>query len=347
MTAPAQGIHAHPSKKIGVRPEDTSRAKVAIGPFLQAGSTPVYPPSDEQPNFTYPMDRNDQAGDCVDAGGDHLSEVVIKTLTGTYTNWSDAVLLKNYQSQNPGFTSWADAEGPNDNGMNIAEFLDYGIKQGYWLAYGAIDYTNTAEMKAAIDIGLGIITGETLDVAQQDGKTWDYVPASSQWGGHCTVWTGYNADPEVVTWGEDDYTMTEAFVTHQVTEAYFVLFQAHVDHPTFRDNFDLAGFAAAISQITDGKVVVPVTPTPTPAPTPTPVPDPFPPQPPVPNPPVPPTPPAPIADAASQRFWSTGGRAWLTGHVHHGINAPFARLLEEWALAEGLPVSAHVPEHGA
>lgn len=261
----AVGIHAHPTKKLGTRPEDTSREKVAIDSFLWRTGLPVYPEIDEQPSYVYPMDHNDSVGDCVDAGADHTCQVVLTALTGSYTNWDDATLLEFYQTQNPGFTSWADAGGPNDNGMVIAEFLDFLIKKGVILAYGKLDIANEASLKAAIDIGLGIITGENLTVAQQEGSVWDYVPGSADWGGHCTVWTGYNAQGyETVSWGADSYVMTSAFVQHQVTEAYFVLFQAHVDHPGFRDNFNLAEFADAVSQLTKGKVVVPVGPTPVP-----------------------------------------------------------------------------------
>jgi hypothetical protein len=37
--------------------------------------------------------------------------------------------------------------------------------------------------------------------------------------------------------------------------------QEHVDHPSFRNHFDLVGFAQAVSEITGGKVVIPVNPT--------------------------------------------------------------------------------------
>lgn len=267
MTSPAQGIHAHPTKKLGAAPEDVSRPKVPVGQFLKVASTavPAYPASDTIAEFGYPMDRNDQAGDCVVAGVDHALEVIYRLLTGQYTNWTDDQLLRAYASQNPGFTSWADAGGPNDKGMVVAEFLDWCIKQGLILAYGKIDHTNQAEMEAAIWVGLAIITAETLQEAQQNGETWDYVAGSPDWGGHCTVWNGY-FPPKVVTWGSDAYTMTEAFVQHRVTEAYLILTQPHVEHPTFRDNFDLPGFAAAVSQLTNGKVVVPSAPTPTPTP---------------------------------------------------------------------------------
>lgn len=540
----AIGIHAHPTKKLGARPEDTSRPKVAIGQFLKVESTaiPAYPASDTITELNYPLDHNDSVGDCVVAGGDHALQVIHTLLEGSYVNWTDAQLLAAYQTQNPGFTGWGDGGGPHDNGMVIAQFLDWCIKQGHILAYGKIDHTNQAEMEAAIWIGLAVVTGESLQEAQQNGDVWDYVAGSPDWGGHClapgtrvltddlrwvpiedvlvgeglvgfdeftaqyqprkyrrsvveaseiielpcydltfddgttvrcsadhmwlqestwvktenmrlgterasrvrkpiatwepdesrdagylaaafdgegwiddeqsrfihrigfaqrsnamwdhvltalkergfqpreragahtsgfgstdvnqlsigprsdvirflgqmrphrllgkfnvehlgrvhsdhvrlvskvpvgihpvvalrtsartflaeglashncTVWNGY-FPPRTISWGSDQYTMTEAFVQNRVFEAYLIVTKAHVSHPTFRNHFDLAGFAAAVSQITNGKVVIPVPPTPAPpAPVP-PAPTPPPPPKPTPVPPPPPAPPEPL-----------------------------------------------------
>lgn len=251
-------------KHLGRRPEDKTRAKVQLAPFLQnydpdGFALPVFPPQLTIPELGYPMDRNDQAGDCVVAAQDHALKVIQTLLTGSYVQPSDTELLRRYQTQNPGFRSWADGGGPNDNGMVIAEYLDWCIKEGLILAYAQIDTSSQVEIEAAIYIGLAIVTGEDLRVAQQDGKTWDYVLGSPDWGGHCTVWHEY-WPPKVITWGEDDYSMTPAFIERQVDEAYFVLTQAHVDHPSFRNNFDLAGFAAAVKDITNGKVIVPTDP---------------------------------------------------------------------------------------
>lgn len=68
--------------------------------------------------------------------------------------------------------------------------------------------------------------------------------------------------------------MSATFVQHQVTEAYFVITQAHVDHPGFRDSFDLAAYAAAYQEITGAPFPVPVAPDPAPTPAPTPAPAP-------------------------------------------------------------------------
>jgi len=82
--------------------------------------------------------------------GDHALQIVETLLTGSYVNWGDAQLLRAYQSQNPGFTSWADAGGPNDQGMDVQAFLSWMVKQGLILGFAKIDPTNEDEVKAAV-----------------------------------------------------------------------------------------------------------------------------------------------------------------------------------------------------
>jgi len=91
-----------------------------------------------------------------------------------------------------------------------------------------------------------------MQVAQQSGDVWDYVKGSPSWGGHATVWGGFPGSPDdidTVSWGAV-YEMTQAFVQHQVTEAYVIVTQAHVDHAAFREGFDLVKFGEAFTQLT-------------------------------------------------------------------------------------------------
>lgn len=317
-TTAARGIHDHPTRKLGKRHHDPDRPHVAFADFL-ATNVPVHPLADTQPGLVFPMDHNDSVGDCVVAGLDHALQLIYTQLDGSYTNWTDAFMLEAYQSQNPGFIGWGEPagseggpEGPNDGGMDISTFLSWLVKKGVILGFAKVNPHDAGEVQAAIWLGLGVPTGEDLTVAQQSGVVWEYVAGSADWGGHCTCWGGY--DPtrdQTVSWGSGEYTMTEEFIAHQVTEAYFVLTQAHVDHPGFRDAFDLAGFAAAVSQITSGKVVVPV-------PEPTPV------------------PPSPSDDGDDQALWADI-EPWVNHHRHVASEAAgqAAARLHKWAQAKG------------
>jgi hypothetical protein len=192
-------------------------------------------------------------------------------------NWTDGELLGFYQTQNPGFRTWADGGGNDDGGMEIQAFLSYlQTHAGVISGFGKLDPSDEELLKAATWVGLAIVTGEDLRKAQQTQKVWDYKAGSGEWGGHCTCQVSYAGSPDTmgyVTWGEV-VQATQSFVTHQVDEAWFILTPAHIANPTFRNHFDLAGFAAAVRDITDGKIVIPVPgPSPVPSPVPSPLPD--------------------------------------------------------------------------
>lgn len=272
MTQPAIGIHDHPELKLGVRPNDPTKVRLAFGDFLV--SVPDHPIEDPAPNLNYPMDKNDEWGDCVVAGGDHASQVINAAFGLPYTNMTEAQLLADYHTQNPTFDPNSSFNGPGtpaDGGMNIQEYLAYLVKTGRILGFAAVPLGDREKMRAAVYLGLALMAGADLTVAQQDQGVWDYVAGSPGWGGHCFVSVGYNAAGQTeVTWGQLK-AATDAFFKRQVGELWFVLTKAHVDHPTFRNHFDLSGFAAAFTQITDRPFPVPITPTPAPTPVPAPV----------------------------------------------------------------------------
>lgn len=304
----ALGVHAHPAKKLGKR-RPSRRRTIDVGAFLNAAVPPPHPADDPAPVLTYPMDRNDEAGVCVVAGLDHALQTIAAELGVHRVNWTDDQILGFYQTQNPGFKSWADAGGPDDQGMDIQAFLEHLVQVGELVAFGAVDYTNVELMKAATYVGMAIVTGEDLRVAQQKQKVWDYSANSGDWGGHCTTTVAYSANPDrqvCVTWGALQ-PMTEAFATRQVGEAWFILTKDMLAHPYFRDNFDLPGFAAAVSALTGGKVVVP-TDGPVPAP-PTPAPGPA----------------DPLADFPRQLV-----KQWFAHSSHTHVEGSAKQALKAW-----------------
>ena len=264
--ATAAGIHHHPTLKLGRR--DPSN-----GPAIEFGEhlleLPVAPIVSPAPQLSWPMDKNDEWGDCVVAGRDHALEAIDMALLGHYVNMSEAEILADYRTQNPDFDP---ATGVGDNGMDIQTYLSHLVKAGVILGFAKIDHTNATLMHAAIYLGLAIITGEDLTVAQQTQTVWDTVAGDAPWGGHCTVSVGYPGakTDTCVTWGKT-VDMTETFVARSITEAWFVIIQAHVDNPGFRAGYDLASFAAAYKQLTGRDFPVPVAPAPAPTPTPVPV----------------------------------------------------------------------------
>ena len=242
----------------------SKRDAVNFGDFLT--SFPTAPLVDTAPTFTYPMDGNDSVGDCVVAGFDHFRQIVTGLLTGTPMNFTQDQIWAFYKTQNPDFdpNGTASTNGPQssaDNGMDIQTFLEYLQANNYIVGFARIDYTNDREMQAAIYLGLGIITGVVLDQAQMtqfESGVWDNVPGSPVDGGHCIPLGGYaSSEYTCVSWAKL-VQCTKAFINNQMDEAWFVLTQDHINHPNFRNSFNLAGFSQAVSEITGGKIVIPV-----------------------------------------------------------------------------------------
>ena len=284
MEKEVNNIHSFFGRALGKR-DPSNRKSVPFGSFLT--TIPASPLFDYSPNYIYPIDGNDAVGDCVVAGWDHFRQVVTGLLTGIPKNFSQDEIWTFYKTQNPGFDpkGLSTTNGPgssSDRGMDIQVFLEYLVSQKQILGFARIDYTNEAEFKAAVYLGLGIITGVVLRQVQMNPQffdgTWDYVSTSPVDGGHCVPYVGYLGQPSdqvtCVTWGKL-INCTQAFILNQMDEAWFVLMQEHVDHPGFRNHFDLAAFSKAVSDITGDKVVIPVPPvTPLP-PVPTPPPSPI------------------------------------------------------------------------
>ena len=278
----AQNIHSNIGFIKGKR-DPSNRVSVSFGQFLT--TLPTVPITDLAPNYSYPMDGNDRVGDCLAAGWDHSNQVFTGLLTGTPKNFTQDEIWTFYKSQNPNFdpNGLPFTNGPGssaDRGMEVQTFLEYLVNQKYILGFASIDWTNEAELKAAIYLGLSVITGVQLQDAQigQFGTgVWDFVPGSKIDGGHCVPLVGFPGNPDnfsLVTWGKL-IQCTLPFILNQMDECWFILTQAHVDHPGFRNSFDLAGFSKAVSDLTNGKVIIPVPTSPIP-PTPTPVPNSWP-----------------------------------------------------------------------
>lgn len=306
----------------GLRPA-SGKPAIELGAAFFRTSTPmpVFPSDFDSTDFGYPMDENDSWGDCVLAGMDHWFECIYRTLGLTWTNWTKAQLLTFYRTQNPDFdpdgTDKTNGPGSNaDGGMDIQTFLEHLVSIGLLVGFGAVSHAN---MEVATYVGLGVVTGEELVQDNEQETVWD-VPGGPDIGGHCTVTVAFPTGPlgnsKIVSWGAI-YYMTPRFVTSQVSQIFLPICQAQVDHPGFRDAFDLAGFAQAYTEIT-GRPFPAVVPTPAP------------PAPPVPV--TPPTPSGPAFPAASPlvaaHIASAAHRAdltqvaWLERHLerYFGVN---------------------------
>lgn len=301
-----------------------------------SGTVPPHPANEDYGSaFTgWQMLGNDEFGDCVAVTWANQRALVTTVLTGKtdYPNLTQVETF--YKTQNPGFPE-------EDEGMDIQTALEDLVSKGgpdgvKAVAFAKVDYTTAAELEAAHAIFGQVWYGiNVLDVNQTEfnnGQPWDYVAGSPVDGGHSITGVGYTTtDWRFVTWAKET-EWTEAFRTHQVEEAWVVIWPEHLGTREFETGIDVTALAAAYLAITGNTLPVPQ-PAPVPTP-PTPAPQPVPT--PVPTPPPVPTPVPPIVDPHVLTFYNKAKR-WA--HSEHGLsslNREAAEAARELFAAEGL-----------
>lgn len=315
------------------KPSNTPAIK--FGDILKSGVTlPPYPVSEDAISAItgWQMLGNDTYGDCVAVTWANQRYIVTSILgtTPSYPNLTEVETF--YKTQNPDFPS-------EDNGMDIQTALNYLVKSGgpdgtKALAFAKVDFTNLDEVKAALSIfGMVWIGINVLDINMtefNDNQPWDYSATSAVDGGHSVVAGGYlgqaNDDVRFVTWAAET-AFTDSFWSHQVEEAWVVIWPEHLGSKSFQAGIDQAQLASDYAALTGG--TFPVNPTPEPAPTPSPTPTPQP----VPT----PTPqPVTVVPQPVQDFYnSLVNSGWLESR-HTGSNKKALAICEALFEAYGL-----------
>lgn len=243
-----------PGRRLGARPPTGAPALLAAR-YMKA-KVPAHPQDvDHLSTPRFGLDKNDQFGTCGPTALDNLRRMVTLGLTGQQRDatWEDVKAL--YMHQNPDFD---EATGAGDNGVVLQDMLGDAVKYGFAgepvLGFAKVDLADDELVRAAVDIFGGLILGLDLQVAQQhqfDAGEWDYQP-SAPWGGHAILEGAYRSSPRReggISW-ERPVEMTDSFLTHQRTEAWVVIFPAHLDSRKFFDSVDLASFVRDYRDIT-------------------------------------------------------------------------------------------------
>jgi hypothetical protein len=214
---------------------------------------------------------NDVAGDCVAVTWANQRALVTTALTKATEYPNQAEVWKFYKTQNPDFnpkgTQQTDGPGSSaDGGMDIQTALEHLAKKGgpdgvKAYAFAKVDYTNQNELRAAHAIFGQVWYGvNVLDINQTEfyeGKPWRYVKDSPVDGGHSITGVGY--DPthyKFVTWAQET-EWTEAFRTHQVEEAWVVIWPEHIGTKEFEAGIDVDQLAADYELITGRPLLIP------------------------------------------------------------------------------------------
>jgi hypothetical protein len=326
-------------RKYGRRPPKRHPA-IRLGPLL-TGVIPAAPAAADYLAALgggWEMLGNDTAGDCVAVTWANTRRLVTATLA-TENYPSQAQTWAFYETQNPGFnpSGSANTDGPgsqDDGGMDIQTGLEDLVDEGgpdgvKALGFASVDYTNPAEVKAAIAIFGSVWTGlNVLDANMtefDDSEPWDYVKGSPVDGGHSVLAGGYGpagaaqlgGDERFITWAEET-SFTDAFWKKEIDEAWVVIWPEMMSDPGFLAGIDLAQFSADYTTIT-GK--------------------PFPGD--VPPAPVP-TPPVPVTGSPFATEWDAGASGGLQAWCRETRTRPDLVIVKEQlvtcATAMGLPL---------
>jgi hypothetical protein len=155
---------------------------------------------------SYPMDLNDQLGDCLCAAAAHMEQVFSDQVDGRPYVSSDASVLAMYQG-----LGYVPGDPSTDNGGTIPQALELWRAQGVggrtirgWAELAAI--TNVNDVKAACAEFSGLYCGLNVPQSALDqfnaGQGWDVEPFDGGiQGGHCVPVLGYDvAGVILVTW---------------------------------------------------------------------------------------------------------------------------------------------------
>lgn len=337
---------ASPFPQLGRIPTDrrrlanTARLRLAVPPAhpLVADHLSKVPTWNGTTNFHF--------GTCGPVSVANFVIMTWKYLLGLDVTVPDAAIFDLYRrSGNPDFDP---ATGAGDKGVDMTVMLsalnsggieithpDGGTEVVKPLCFAA-HTTDIDTVRAVTDIFGGTLFGLDLDMAQQSqAATWDYVPGSAAWGGHATFAGSYTSkalgvDESLVTWTRVVGT-TDAFLGHQLAEAYVPVFQPLWDDPGFDEGVDKQALAADYTAVTGKPFPVPVPPSPAPPPVP---------KPPAPTPPPAPEPPAP--DPLDNALWRAVDDWAHRGHWFASDRLT-AAALRGWAAGKGFSAPDYPP----
>ena len=195
------------------------------------------------PAQLFPMDGNDQYGDCTIAALAHAM-TVYNGLIGKKKIWDVKSVTKLYLH----------LTGGADTGLNELDVLNYWqsnpVDGEKIFAYTAIDVKNHTHIKQAIELFGGVYLG--LQVQQNCIQEFDahkpWVPAPLTNDGHAVYAVSYDAaGVTVLTWGSTQKA-TWAWWNECVDEAYAIL-PAEASKTDFAPGFDFAQLKADLSDV--------------------------------------------------------------------------------------------------
>ena len=258
------------TKRLGKKPDRLDRRTLRFSRYVVPDKLPPLPAAVDHGTrvSAWPMDGNDEKGDCVLAANEHAIRGWTTYADGTPKAVSEQQVVALY-----------DQLSPNDDGLEMLSTLNLWRQDGLWGdtidAYASLDKDSLLQAEYAIWLFGSVNIGMSLPDRNTFGPWLD--PAASgrpnPSNGHAIILVGFDSTRrmfQAVTWGELVEMSYDWYLAY-VDEAYAVLSSVDWLDDSGRDpeGFDLAVLQQDLADIVDA------------------------PQPPSPEPPPPPDPPGP------------------------------------------------------
>jgi hypothetical protein len=195
------------------------------------------------PTVLFPMDGNDQYGDCTIAAAGHAI-TIYNGLIGTKDIVAQTTLLKTYFQ----------LTGGPDSGLDELKVLNYwqstGINKEKLLAFVSIDPKNHTHIQQAIQYFGGVYLGfqvqQGADTQFENHQPW--IPGTLTNDGHAVYAAAYDANQlTVLTWGNTQLA-TWSWWDECVDEAYALLPPA-AQQPGYIPGLDFAQLQADLQAV--------------------------------------------------------------------------------------------------
>lgn len=240
--------------KLGKLPATRLAGVGMLGDYVSS-KLPSPPATVSVPNTNYPMDGNDQYGDCTIAGVAHLIAA-----------WNVEVSEQDAVPDGSSVVStYEQLTGGADTGLNEQTVLEHwrsnGLFSGKIDAYAPIDRKDIVGLQQAVAFYggayLGIACPESAQQQFQANEPWTYVPKSPVEGGHCIVALGYNHTAVLcATWG-GIAEVTYPFLAHYLDEVWAIISEQFVQ-AGHGPELDLATLQADLDQFSQSVLAHPV-----------------------------------------------------------------------------------------
>lgn len=211
------------------------------------GKLPSPPDRVTPPVAPYPVDGNNQYGDCTIAGVAHLIEA-----------WNMEVHEQDFvPTEQDVVDRYFRLTGGQDTGLVEADVLRLWHQKGHFrqriAGYAPVDPRDILALHQAIAFYggsyLGIECPESCQEQFATGHPWTYVPGSPIEGGHCIVALGYTQTGLLcATWGRI-VEVTYGFCAHYLDEAWVVLSHQFVEAKGDQLGIDLATLQADLALV--------------------------------------------------------------------------------------------------